>query len=414
MWLLKQEVAEELRRVWKRDDPSTATQRAEFVQRREAEAAAGDPRILQRDGENASINVEGVLTEKPDFWAWLLGGGNTTYRDIRTALAIAGQDPTVKRVTMNIASPGGRVDGLFETLGTLEAFQKPITVRSSLAASAAYAIAAVAGRIEPTNAAAEFGSIGVAVTYLHMEELIDITSTEAPNKRPNPSTDEGKAVIREHLDAIHDLFVDAIARGRSRTTGEKITKANVNETFGRGGVLLAGDAKKRKMIDKAPPAAARGARAEDNITPDAAGDPAQRSTDSPATGGVQPPRKKPMTKEELKSQHPELYAALLEEGQATGVAQERKRVMAHLKLAAATGATKVAHDAIASGASTMDEEVHADYLAAGMNRRDSDARQDDSDKAGKALESAKAAPETEGGSLIDIFAADLPPKKKAS
>jgi ClpP class serine protease len=412
MWLLKQEVAEELRRVWKRDDPSTATQRAEFLQKREAEAAAGEPRIMQRAGDTMDIAIEGVLTEKPDFWAWLLGGGNTTYRDIRSALAIAAQDPTVKRVNMNMASPGGQVSGLFETLGDIEAFQKPITVRASMADSAAYAIAAVAGRIEPTNAAAEFGSIGVAVTYLHVEELIDITSTEAPNKRPNPSTDEGKAVIREHLDAIHDLFVDAIARGRSRTTGEKITKANVNETFGRGGVLLAGDAKKRKMIDKAPPAATRGARAEENITPDAAGEPEQTATSGYGEEDMAEttPAKKPLDLKTLRAEHPEVYEAAVTEG----VTQERKRVMAHLKLAAATGATKVAHDAIASGASTMDEEVHADYLAAGMNRRDSDARQDDSDKAGKTLESAKAAPETEGGSLIDIFAADLPPKKKAS
>ena len=50
-------------------------------------------------------------------------------------------------------------------------------------------------------------------------------------------------MVREELDAMHKIFVDSIAEGRSVTT-EK-----VNAEFGQGGTLLAGEALKRGMID---------------------------------------------------------------------------------------------------------------------------------------------------------------------
>lgn len=100
--------------------------------------------------------------------------------------------------------------------------------------------------------------------------------------------------------------------------------------------------------------------------------------------------KKNMNIEELRAQHPELHQAVFDAGRDAGVEQERKRVRAHLKLAASTGAVEVAHKAIESGASVTDEEVHADYLAAGLNRRDRGVRQLETDAAGKVLEGANA------------------------
>lgn len=87
----------------------------------------------------------------------------------------------------------------------------------------------------------------------------------------------------------------------------------------------------------------------------------------------------------LKAQHPETYEAAVQEG----VNNERKRVNAHLKLAESSGAMDVAKKAIASGVSTMDEEVHAEYLAAGMNRSDRETRQTETDQAGKAVDSVE-------------------------
>jgi ClpP class serine protease len=101
-----------------------------------------------------------------------------------------------------------------------------------------------------------FGSIGIAASFLVDESIVEIASTEAPKKRPDVSTAEGKAIVREELDAIHEVFVEAIARGRSTTT------TNVNRNFGRGAIVLARDAKRAGMIDSiAAGASGAGARA---------------------------------------------------------------------------------------------------------------------------------------------------------
>jgi len=207
MWLLKSEVFTELRAAMSGGLRTTTEQQAQFVATRGRPQSSGDvPGNDSAAGDVAQINVLGVLAPRPSFLLWLLGYEQTSYSDIQRSLALAASDTNVKRVAMVVDSPGGQVDGVFETLAAIEAFEKPIAVSASCACSAAYAIAAAAGPITATNAAAEFGSIGVAASVVLDDDVVDITSTEAPNKRPDASTPEGQAVIREHLDAIHELF----------------------------------------------------------------------------------------------------------------------------------------------------------------------------------------------------------------
>lgn len=382
MWLLKQDVAEAIKLAKQREITGSADDRVKWQLSAEKKHASGDPKIMTRAGSTAEIKVEGVLTKHPDFFAWLFYGANTAYTDIQDALAIAASDPAVSDVVLSIDSPGGNVDGLFDALASLQAFDaKPLRVRASCACSAAYAIAAVAGNIEATNSAAEFGSVGVVASYRHDESVVDITSTHAPNKRPDVSTPEGQAVIREQLDAIHDLFVDAIATGRSKTV------AQVNKNFGRGSVLLAGAAIDSGMIDSI----AQPARVERN-----------KGAVAEAAAPVQS-RKIHMDEKELKAQHPELYAAVFakgkgegfEAGKEDGIAVERKRVSAHIKLADATGALKVAHDAIASGASSKDEDIFAEYQAAAFKRASLDASAADSEQASEVAANAETPVEEE-------------------
>jgi ClpP class serine protease len=424
--LITKEAAQKIERALKLGVRATPEMSAEW-QRSIAVAANGMPRNMSIADGVAEIRVEGVLTKRPDFWSWLLYGSNTTYESIRQGLALAAADPFIKRVSVFVDSPGGHVDGLFDALAALEAFQKPMTVRASYACSAAFAIAALAGKIEATNEAAEFGSIGVAVSYFWDEHIIDLTSTDAPNKRPNPTTEEGKAVIVAELDALHELFVDAIARGRGTTVED------INQNFGRGGVLLAAAAKKVGMIDKIAKPSVRAVTVTPEPGADEAGPepvanvgqivaalreqaarlvPQESSTEpaapvaapaqnnaSAAAGGAQPTRKN-MTEAELRAQHPELFAALdkkhetaVASAKADGIKEgtdtERKRVLGHIKLGDAAGDLKMAHDAIASGASTAD--VHDDYLAARMRRGAVENRQTETDTANAAADGAKAA-----------------------
>jgi ClpP class serine protease len=411
---MRQDVAQRLGRLFMSGVVPTAKQLEECRAARKRVAvrseggaltAATDTEGYTVVGNTAEICVEGVLSEEPDFWSWTFGIPQTCYEDIRDALALAAADQNVTNVIFSVSSPGGYVDGLFETLAAIEAFQKPMRVIASQACSAAYALAAMAGPIQPAGPASSFGSVGVAQTfYVDPEHQIDVTSTEAPNKRPDVTTPAGKAVVQAELDAYHELFVDAIARGRSNATGKKYTVDQVNGDFGRGGELLTDAAKAAGMIDKAAKVTKRGSgmasaeEAEEALpTPSVVA-----STDAAPAAPVskdQPPRitgqtrkTNPMNEEELLAQHPALHAAMIAKGAAQGQATERKRVCAHLKLAKATGARDVAEAAIASGASTMDEDVHADYLAASLGKRETAARQSDSDAAGEALGDAATAP----------------------
>src|SRR5690606_25347770 len=145
--------------------------------------------------------------------------------------------------------------------------------------------------------------------------------------------------------------------------------------------FVAKEAKRRGMIDAVPMAATRPAlQLVFNDEPSAArGREKERETMS----------EKKLTLEELRAQYPELYQQVFEAGRAAGVEQERKRVRAHLTLAAKTGAVEIAHKAIEAGTSVTDEEVHAEYLAAGLNLRDRKARQIETDEAGRVADGAK-------------------------
>jgi ATP-dependent Clp protease protease subunit len=120
--------------------------------------------------------------------------------------------------------------------------------------------------------------------------------------------------------------------------------------------------------------------------------PAAIKNASAADGGAPttPKGSKKMTKEELKSQHPELYAAVYAEG----VASTLDRVSAHLELGEASGDMKTAIEAAKSGAE-MTQTLTAKYLAAGMRRNEQTARQAESDEAGKAVAGAAGEPAAE-------------------
>lgn len=404
MWLLAEHVAAELRALRASHLVAAAEDRAAFAAAHaEIQAAAKEePAGYAVSGGTATINVHGVLAEELDFWLWLFGYEQTAYADIRTAIAKAEADPAVKQVVFNVNSPGGNVDGLFDTTATIARMTKPHSVESKLAASAAYAIAAVGGPIKALSHASTFGSIGVVATYIVRDWTVDITSTEAPNKRPDVSTDEGKAVVREHLDQIHQLFAETIAAGRGTTVD------TVNAEFGRGGVMLAAEAKKRGMVDSiagARPGAST-SRAEGGTSPALTSlAPTVAAEDSNAKATEEAAEGQPMDLKTLKAQHSDVYEAAFNEGQAS----ERKRCSAHLKMGKKAGALDFAFKCIEDGRSFSDEDVQAEYLSAGMDRRDIANRQDDDDAVANAVDGASkknASSEDLGDKVAALLAAE--------
>jgi ClpP class serine protease len=348
MWLLETKIGNEVKQAIKdRLEPSVLEREAFLTATSSIECS--ECRILSIAGSSAEISVKGILTKTRSFLAWYIGGGNTTYSEIVAALAEADKDPNVRDATVNIDSPGGNFDGLFEALAAIQAFSKPITAKvTNLAASAAYAIAAQCDRITVANRAARVGSIGVVATFYVYDDEIEITSTQAPKKRPDVTTDEGKAMVREELDAMHDLFVDSIAKGRGKTI------ETINAEFGQGATLLADDALNRGMID--------------SVIADQ--DTYAAKTKTATSGGNK--KGNVMDLKQLKAEHPDVYAEAVQDG----VAQEKDRVTAHLTMGEASGDMKIATEAIKSG-DGMTATLQAKYMAAGMNKKDIQARQED-------------------------------------
>lgn len=300
-------------------------------------------RIYTAAGNTARIEIRGVMTSQPDFIAWLFGGGNTTYPEILDAIAMARQDEAVQNIELVVSSGGGQAIPMFDVVAALQLVDKPLTgIVEGCACSAAYGMISQCDRIIAANPAAMVGSVGaVSSMYIDPNE-IDITSTNAPKKRPDPTTPEGVAAIREPLDDLHQLLVEAIATGRGTTV------ENINGTYGQGNSVIARRALDLGMIDEIASPRFTAIGGED-------------TTAAATLGGDNQPGDHRMDLKELKAQYPDVYAAARDEG----VNDERQRCVAHLDLGATTGGMAIAVDAVKAGAG-LDVTMQSKYMQANM------------------------------------------------
>lgn len=317
---------------------------------RDSEPSASDtPSIYSTAGDRATIKVDGVLTQKPNIFAMLFGGGNTTYANIVASIDAAERDPNIKEIYLEIDSPGGTVAGMYDAMDAIQNATKPTTaVGRNNVASAAYGLASQADKLLSSNRSTRFGSVGVATEMYVSENYVTIANKDAPRKRPDVSTEEGKLMVQEELDEMAEMFMAQIATGRG------VTLERVKEDFGQGGMFLADKAQQRGMID--------------GVSPSSFAKP------TTATSGGNQPEAIKMDPATLQAQHPDVYAAVMKLGED----KEHKRACDHIKLGAASGDEQLALNAIKDRKDLA--ECQADYMAASLNRRDSDdAAKDDDD-----------------------------------
>lgn len=159
----------------------------------------------------------------------------------------------VGAVLFMIDSPGGAVSGIQAFADQVASgAKKKLTSAfvAGTAASAAYWIASAAGEIaiDRTGIVGSIGVVaGVPVQVApdgNGDMWLEIVSTNAPNKRPDPMSEEGLAEIVSTLDALETLFIADVARGRGTTA------TKVKAEFGAGGVKVGADAVKAGMADK--------------------------------------------------------------------------------------------------------------------------------------------------------------------
>lgn len=289
--------------------------------------------VVSNDGV-AVIPVTGILKDSADIYD-LLFGGATLYSDIIEAIEKANDDESVERIELHIDSPGGTVAGVEDAAIAIAISDKPVTaIVGGMCCSAAYWLASQADEIVATSSTSLVGSVGVAQDYYIFDDEVSIASTNAPAKRPDVKTDEGKALVRRELDAIHDVFVSYVAEGRGTSPN------NVNAAYGQGGVLIAKDALQIGMIDRINDYKSR---KNAGVTGEAAEYAAENKNEV-----------KIMDKIQFKTENPAAYAEIVAEG----VSQERERIAqlsAYVEANASNEKMKqVVAEAVSSGKTVAD------------------------------------------------------------
>ena len=332
--------------------------------------------------KTAIIDVVGVLSNRRSLYSFLFNRGSSSYREIIEKLDAAEINSEVEKTRLQINSPGGQLDGLFDVLYRLKSFSKPIEAFVyARADSAAYGIASQADRITAASDVSEVGSVGVGVSFYVSSNIVDITSTDAPDKWPDVTKEEGVDVVRAELDEIHEKFAGIIAEGRASATGKAISLETVNANFGRGGTMLAEAGLAADMIDEIIPPPNRVSNAgffnERNaattISKVFASGPVSKKPDKASGENSKQNKEKNMDLATLKSEHSELYKTVFQ----SGVEAERSRVDGLLVMGKASGKTDFAHECIKNGKSVKDDVVFATFKSAELNKQSVDDREEE-------------------------------------
>jgi signal peptide peptidase SppA len=215
-----------------------------------AEQGEPKPPYSVRDGV-ATIGVSGPLSKYETSFQALLGGTSTLR--VREAIRTANADPSVRAILLHIESPGGTVGGTSELYDAVMASRKPVHSHiEDLGASAALWIASASKSIT-ANKSAMVGSIG---TYTAIEDtsgayeksgvkvhVISSGGVKGGGVDGAPVSDAYIEETQKRIDAITDLFVDAVAKGRG------LSKSKV-KGMADGRIHLAAAAKDMGLIDR--------------------------------------------------------------------------------------------------------------------------------------------------------------------
>jgi signal peptide peptidase SppA len=315
---------------------------------------------VQMRGDVAVIPLVGMMFRYANLFTDFSGGTATGL--FAQAVQQAADDSAVRAIVLSIDSPGGEANGVNETAKLVQSIrgQKPIKAYvGGLSASGAYWIAAAADEIVVDDAAM-LGSIGVVSQIRKRADLagvktIDIVSSQSPLKRPNVETEEGRAVIQSRVDAMAQVFINAVAKNRG------VSSEHVIAEFGRGHVLVGEQAISVRAADRI--GTLEGLIAELNAKhhsgrtaagPTSRGETMSSQTQSPETIPVAS-----ITAPYVAEHFPQVAEALRAEGRAKGVEDgrqegakaERERISG-LEEVAVPGHEKLLADAKADGRTT--------------------------------------------------------------
>lgn len=215
------------------------------VERAEPDSETGGPVRV--------IDISGPIIPRASLMSEISGAASL--EALNDELRDAVQSEDVKSILLRIDSPGGSAFGLPEFAAALRAARdvKPVVASvDAMAASAAYYIASQASEVYVTPSGA-VGSIGVYTAHedtTGLQEKLGVKTTlvsageyKTEGNPFEPLTDEARAELQSKVDAFYGMFVGDVAKGRGTT------RKVVEESYGRGRVVLANDAVEAGMAD---------------------------------------------------------------------------------------------------------------------------------------------------------------------
>lgn len=218
------------------------------AERRAADAA--------RPAAVAVLPLFGVVSHRIHQVQNISGPGGTSTEWFSRRFRQALEDPAVGAIVIDVDSPGGSVYGVAELAAQIyeaRGKKKVVAVANSLAASAAYWIAAAAEELVVTPAG-EVGSIGVYTAHEDWSKALELKGIKpslisagkykTEGNPYEPLADEARAAIQKRVDEYYDMFTKAVAKYRNATPSA------VREGYGQGRVVVAKEALALNMADR--------------------------------------------------------------------------------------------------------------------------------------------------------------------
>lgn len=280
----------------------------------------------------AVINISGATVHRSRMEAdstFLLG-----YNDITRQIESAMDNSDVHAVLRVYDSPGGEVNGAFEHAERIQALlgKKPmISIADSMAASAAYLAGSAADEVVITSTGYA-GSIGVVMRHIDVSramanEGVQVTHIFAGDHKVDgnpfaPLPESVRADFQDEINTLYEMFIQAVStqrglsaeaiRGTQANTyrGQKAVSMGLADRVSTTDKLIEELAQKRSTRVHSIPANVSTSAKENATLPGMQQD---KAASHISTKGVST-----MTLEELRAAHPDLCAALVEEGRSAG------------------------------------------------------------------------------------------------
>lgn len=206
----------------------------------------------------AYVPVRGLLTPNSAVLERYLGW--STYHGIAETMATLSASDEVEAVVLFFDTPGGAVMGIQSAVAAIQACAavKPMhALVHPLAASAGYWLASQCQDLS-ASPGSWVGSVGTMLTAYQPvrpgetgNQIYILTSEHAGAKRPDLSTDEGKAISMVRLNAMEAEFLSAVAQGRGIAVDDVPGRMSRTDDDKMGGdVFWDEDAVSRGLVDQ--------------------------------------------------------------------------------------------------------------------------------------------------------------------